>query len=68
MNVGTALAPDVQDSSHRIGFTLVTLLGRLVFNHHNGVHGDVALRIAFFMTAPAWKEEERPALTNAAGL
>ena len=56
MNASAAQAEYIQGAAEQIGFTLATPLDRVIFDHHDGVHG------------PAWKEEERPALTDATRL
>jgi hypothetical protein len=61
MNAGTARALYVQGSSRRIGFTLVSLLGRFVFDHHDGVHDEVTIRIEFFIER-SWPGRKRSVL------
>ena len=39
MNEIAAQAPYFQLAAERVGLTLMALLGRLILNNHNGVHG-----------------------------
>jgi hypothetical protein len=41
MNASAAQAKYIQCAAERIGFPLVTLLGRVIFNHNDSVHGKV---------------------------
>ena len=43
MNPSTAQAEYIQGAAERIRFTLVLPLGRVIFDHHNGVHNKVLL-------------------------
>jgi hypothetical protein len=50
MDASTANALHVEGGSCRIGFTFVTLPGRFIFDHHDGVHGEVTMRDEFSLT------------------
>jgi len=52
MNASAAPALDVECGSHWIGTNFVILLCRLIFDHDDGVHGEVTIRTRFFMSAP----------------
>jgi hypothetical protein len=67
MDTSAAQALYVECASHWIRFTLITLLGPLIFDHHDSVHGDVTTHTDF-ISAPALKKEERPTRTDATGL
>jgi hypothetical protein len=68
MNASAAHALNVQCAAHRVGFAPVAFLCCLIFDDHDGIHRDVTTDKGFFKIAPAWKEEERPARTDATGL